>query len=244
MQIGVLALQGDFREHRRVFEALGHEVIDVRLPADLDRVDGLVVPGGESTTIGKLATMYGLIEPLQKHIRNGLPVLGTCAGMIFLARDVTDGDQPQLGVLDAVVERNAYGRQNESFEADLDIVGFNEPMRAVFIRAPRIAEIGARVEVLAVVDDQPVAVRQGNVVAISFHPELTDDPRFHELLVEMVSDEPVAPSVGGAGSGDGTEPAPPGAPFRGASREPAPPEREPSGGGTAGRALDEREERA
>jgi 5'-phosphate synthase pdxT subunit len=196
MRIGVLALQGDFREHRRAFEALGHEVAEVRLPADLEDIDALAIPGGESTTIGKLATIYGMIEPLQKHIRMGLPTLGTCAGMIFLARGVTRGEQPQLAVLDAIVERNAYGRQNESFEADLDIAGFDAPMRAVFIRAPRIAEIGPDVDVLATVEGRPVAVRQGNVVAISFHPELTDDRRFQQMLVAMVqSGEPIDAKV-------------------------------------------------
>ncbi len=185
MRIGVLALQGDFREHKQAVEALGHEPVEVRLPEELDTLDALVVPGGESTAIGKLATMYGLIEPLQKHIQSGLPVLGTCAGMILLAAGVTDGEQSQLGVLDAVVERNAYGRQNESFEADIEIRGFDRPVRAVFIRAPRIAAHGEGVEVLGSVDGHPVAVRQGHVLAISFHPELTEDRRFHQMLIEM-----------------------------------------------------------
>jgi len=185
MRIGVLALQGDFREHRHAVEALGHVSLEVRLPADLDLVDALVIPGGESTTIAKLAVMYGIVEPLQKHIRSGLPVLGTCAGMIFLASGLVDGAQPQLGVLDAIVERNAFGRQNESFEADLDIAGFDDPLRAVFIRAPRITDVGPEVEVLAEVDGRPVAVRQGNILAIAFHPELTDDRRFHEMLIDM-----------------------------------------------------------
>jgi 5'-phosphate synthase pdxT subunit len=129
-----------------------------------------------------------MIDPLRKHVGKGLPVFGTCAGLIFLAREITDGSQPQLGVLDAVVERNAFGRQNESFEADLDVAGFSEPVRAVFIRAPRVAELGAEVTVLATVDGHPVAVRQDNVLAIAFHPELTEDRRFHELLIEMIEE--------------------------------------------------------
>ncbi len=187
MRIGVLALQGDFREHVRVIESLGHQPVEVRLPADLESVDAIIIPGGESTTIGRLANLYGMTEPLQKHIRDGMPVLGTCAGMIFLAAGVAGSHQPQLGVLDAVVERNAYGRQNESFEEDIEVAGFEEPVRAVFIRAPRIADIGDEVQVLATHGGQPVVVRQGNIVAISFHPELTDDRRFHQMLIDLAT---------------------------------------------------------
>lgn len=188
MRIGVLALQGDFREHLAAVESLGHDGVPVRLPVDLDAIDALIVPGGESTTIGKLATLYGMIDPLRKHIEDGLPTLGTCAGMIFLASGITDGTQPQLGVLDAVIERNAFGRQNESFEAELEVAGVDGPVTAVFIRAPRVASVGDGVEILAEVDGRPVAVRQDNVIAISFHPELTEDRRFHAMLAGMVEE--------------------------------------------------------
>ncbi len=139
--VGVLALQGDVREHADAIEAIGGVWKRVRRPEDLESIDALIIPGGESTTIGKLATRYGLIEPLRRSISGGLPTLGTCAGMIFLAAGVTEGVQPQLGVLDVIIERNAFGRQNESFEVDLDVVGFDEPMHAVFIRAPRVAKV-------------------------------------------------------------------------------------------------------
>jgi len=185
-RIGVLALQGDFREHVDAIRDVGAEPVEVRLPHDLETVDALILPGGESTTIGRLATLYGMIDPLRKHIELGLPTLGTCAGMIFLAAQVTEGNQPLLGALDATVERNAFGRQNESFEVDLDIAGFDAPMRAVFIRAPLVEKVGPEVEVLAVHEGRPVFVRQGNVLAAAFHPELTDDRRIHEMLVEMV----------------------------------------------------------
>ena len=158
----------------------------MRLPSELESIDALIIPGGESTTIGRLAVLYGMIEPLQKHIEAGMPAYGTCAGMIFLGRAVTDGEQPQLGVLDVVVERNAFGRQNESFESDLDVQGLDSPMHAVFIRAPLIAEAGPEVDILAEHDGRPVVVRQGNVIASSFHPELTDDLRLHEMLIDMI----------------------------------------------------------
>ena len=168
VRVGVLALQGDFREHAATIARLGHEPVLVRRADELESIDALVVPGGESTTIGKLADRFGLIEPLQKHIEKGLPVLGTCAGMIFLARGtVSDRPQIQLGVLDVVVERNAFGRQVDSFESDLVVEGIEAPVHAVFIRAPWIAELGEGVEVLASVRDHPVVVRQGNVLAIS-----------------------------------------------------------------------------
>lgn len=184
--VGVLALQGDFREHLTAAEALGAEGLEVRLPADLDAIDALIIPGGESTTIGRLATLYGLIDPLRKHLRAGLPAYGTCAGMIFLGRAVTDGTQPLLEVLDVVVERNAYGRQNESFETDLDVVGLDGPMQAVFIRAPLIAEAGSQVDILAEHGGRPVVVREGKILASSFHPELTDDLRLHQMLIDMI----------------------------------------------------------
>ena len=186
--VGVLALQGDVREHADAVEALGETWKPVRRPEDLEAVDALIIPGGESTTIGKLATRYGLMEPLRRAISAGLPTLGTCAGMIFLAAGVTEGVQPQLGVLDAIIERNAFGRQNESFEVDLDVAGFDDPMHAVFIRAPRVSKAGAGVEILAAVDEYPVMVRQGNILAISFHPELTGDLRIHTMVFEAAEE--------------------------------------------------------
>ncbi len=191
MKIGVLALQGDFREHLRVVRSLGVEGIEVRTVEEIDAVDAMIIPGGESTTIGRLANIYGLIEPLRNRILDGMPVLGTCAGMIFLAAATKRYEQPQLGVLDVVVERNAFGRQVDSFEADLAVSGLDEPVRAVFIRAPWIHKVGSEVEVLASVPDpataeqHPVFVRQGRILATSFHPELTDDTRIHEMLMEV-----------------------------------------------------------
>jgi len=184
-RVGVLALQGDFREHMAAVRDLGAEASEVRLPHDLESIDALIIPGGESTTIGRLATLYGMIEPIRKHIELGMPTLGTCAGMIFLASAVTDGDQPLIGALDATVERNAFGRQNESFEADLAVDGFEEPVRAVFIRAPLVDRIGNEVEVLASHEGRPVFVRQDNVLAAAFHPELTPDRRVHEMLIDL-----------------------------------------------------------
>ncbi len=192
--IGVLALQGDFREHAAMVRSLGVDAVEVRTPEELDSVSALIIPGGESTTIGRLATIYGLIDPLRARIEAGMPVLGTCAGMIFLAAASTGPDQPQLGVLDVVVERNAFGRQVDSFESDLDIKGLDAPMRAVFIRAPWINKVGGDVEVLTTVVDpetgepRPVVVRQGRILATSFHPELTDDTRVHEMLLAMAEE--------------------------------------------------------
>jgi 5'-phosphate synthase pdxT subunit len=192
VRVGVLALQGDFREHLAVLERLGAEAVPVRTEEELAGVDALVIPGGESTTIGRLAKIYGLIEPLRARIAGGLPVLGTCAGMIFLAAATTGPVQPQLAVLDVVVERNAFGRQVDSFEADLDVEGLDASIHAVFIRAPWIHKIGAGVEVAAVVTDpntheeHPVFVRQRNILAVSFHPELTDDARVHQMLLDLV----------------------------------------------------------
>jgi len=192
--IGVLALQGDFREHVAMVSSLGAEAVEVRTPEELDVVSALIIPGGESTTIGRLATIYGLIDPLRARIVAGMPVLGTCAGMIFLAAATTGPDQPQLGVLDVVVERNAFGRQIDSFESELDVTGLGAPMRAVFIRAPWIHKVGADVEVLTSVIDpetgepRPVVVRQGRILATSFHPELTEDTRLHEMLLAMAEE--------------------------------------------------------
>ena len=187
--VGVLALQGDVREHSRMAAAAGGGAAAVRLPADLEGVDALIIPGGESTAIGRLAVLYGMIDPLRRRIEAGLPVLGTCAGMIFLASGVTDGAQPQLGVLDMVVERNAFGRQNESFECDLDVEGWDDELHAVFIRAPLVDEVGPEVEVLAEHEGKPVLVRSGRVLAAAFHPELTDDLRLHRMLIGMTREK-------------------------------------------------------
>jgi 5'-phosphate synthase pdxT subunit len=184
--VGVLALQGGVREHARAVEEAGASWTDVRRPGDLEKLDALILPGGESTTIGRLAGIYDLLDPLREVIVAGLPTFGTCAGMIFLAAGTTGVDQTQLSVLDIIVERNAFGRQNESFEADLDIDGLNRPFPAVFIRAPWVAKVGGGVEVLATVDGHPVMVRQGNILATSFHPELTSDVRIHTMALAAV----------------------------------------------------------
>jgi 5'-phosphate synthase pdxT subunit len=196
--IGVLALQGDVREHLAVLERLGAHAIRVRRPAELEACDGLVVPGGESTTMAKLARTFELFEPLQKRIRGGMPTFGTCAGMIMLADQVEDGtaDQETLGGLDITVRRNAFGRQVQSFETELDFAALEDPVHAVFIRAPWVEQIGPDVEVLARVDPGPevqpgaagriVAVRQGHLMATSFHPEVDSDGRVHQVFVDLV----------------------------------------------------------
>jgi 5'-phosphate synthase pdxT subunit len=187
-RIGVLALQGAVREHLRMLAGLGVEGVEVRSADDLAGVHGLVLPGGESTTIGRLLGVFGLLDPLRDALAGGLPVFGSCAGMILLARDVLDGrpDQPLLGGLDVVVRRNAFGRQVASFEVDLPVEGLAEPVHAVFIRAPWVEKVGEEVEILARVDDRIVAVRQGHLLATAFHPELTGDGRLHRLFVGMV----------------------------------------------------------
>ena len=187
MRVGVLALQGDFREHAAALERLGAETTLVRTVPNLMSVDALVIPGGESTTIGKLADWHGLVDPLRRRIGEGLPTMGTCAGMIFLAGATSDGtEQVQLGVLDVVVRRNAFGRQVDSFEAEMRVLGLDDPVHGVFIRAPWIEKVGDGVEVLADVDGHPVLVRQGSIIATSFHPELTGDVRLFSLLLDMV----------------------------------------------------------
>jgi 5'-phosphate synthase pdxT subunit len=186
MKVGVLALQGAFREHREVLDALGVEVIDVRTPAELGALDALILPGGESTTMSKLLDSSEVRAPLAERLADGLPVLGTCAGMILLACDVVDGrpDQESFGAIDVAVRRNAYGRQRDSFEADLAVDGIaGGPFPGVFIRAPRIESVGEGVEVLAHHDDVPVLARQGTVVVASFHPELSGDLRLHEWFL-------------------------------------------------------------
>lgn len=185
-RVGVLALQGDVREHLRILESLGAKALPVKKPDELASVEALVIPGGESTTIGKMAVRFGLLEPLRAAIGDGLPVYGTCAGMILLGGAVTEGDQPLIGALDVMVRRNAFGRQNESFEANLDIEGLDTPFHAVFIRAPWIEKVGSEVEVLSVVDSHAVMVRQGPILATSFHPELTGDGRIHQMLLDLI----------------------------------------------------------
>jgi len=196
--VGVLALQGDVREHLAALTAAGARATTVRRPAELAEVDGLVIPGGESTTMSRLLDVFELLEPLRVRLADGMPAYGSCAGMILLADRVLDGrpDQHQLGGLDVVVRRNAFGRQVDSFEEDLDFAGLERPMHAVFIRAPWVESAGDGVEVLATVPDTPtagaaagkiVAVRQGPVLATAFHPELTGDGRVHELFARMVS---------------------------------------------------------
>ncbi len=186
MRVGVLALQGDVREHLDVIESLGHQGIAVKYREELDNIDALIIPGGESTTIGKLADRFDLLEPMKKRIAEGLPTLGTCAGMILLAKATTGTRQNLLAELDITVERNAFGRQIDSFEADLDIKGLDEPFHAVFIRAPLVQSASDDVEVLAVVDGRPVLVRQDHIIAASFHPELTKDDRIHRMLMSSV----------------------------------------------------------
>jgi 5'-phosphate synthase pdxT subunit len=174
-----LALQGAFREHAQMLRRLGADVVEVRLPEELEGLDGLVLPGGESTTIMRLARIYGLDEAIRQYRE---PIFGTCAGMIVL-------DREHLGLVDLVVDRNAYGRQVRSFEAEVELAGEERPLHGVFIRAPRIRDTGADVEVLGELDGEPVLVREGRVLLASFHPELTDDPRVHELFLDMVREE-------------------------------------------------------
>jgi len=182
--IGVLALQGDFEAHARALAELGAATRRVRVPADLEGLDGLVIPGGESTTMTLGIEREGLAQPLRDFVRGGRPVLGTCAGLIMLDRD-------HLGLLDVTANRNAFGRQLASFEAELDVAGMG-PLQAVFIRAPWVEDHGDGVEVLATVDGHPVAVRQGNILAVAFHPELTDDRRVHRWLVPTTNGGPPA----------------------------------------------------
>lgn len=181
-------MQGDFAEHIRHLEAVGAQASEVRTVAQLDACDGLIIPGGESTTIARLLLAFNLMEPLRERIRSGLPVWGTCAGAIMLARDVPALDRPPIGVMDITVDRNAFGRQIDSFEADLTVRGIDDgPLHAVFIRAPVIRNLGPSVEVLAQLEDgRVVACREGALLATSFHPELTTDSRFHRLFVELV----------------------------------------------------------
>jgi 5'-phosphate synthase pdxT subunit len=198
--VGVFALQGDVREHLRVLESLGASATGVRRVAELDACDGLVIPGGESTTMFKLARTFDLFEPIRQRIKEGMPVFGTCAGMIMLADRIEDGtaDQETLGGLDITVRRNAFGRQVDSFEGEVSFAGLDDPVHAVFIRAPWVEDTGPEVEVLARVDDSVaggapdgaagriVAVRQGSLMATSFHPEVDGDGRIHRLFLDLI----------------------------------------------------------
>jgi 5'-phosphate synthase pdxT subunit len=190
MKIGVLALQGDFAEHVAMLDAVGVEPVEVRLPAHLDGLSGLCLPGGESTTMRRLIDRWGLRQPLLDFAATGAPIFGTCAGMIILAKDIVDGDEPVLPLLDVSVRRNAFGRQLDSFEGELTVpVMGGQPVRGVFIRAPVIERVGPDVDVLATLDDgRIVAVRQRNVLATAFHPELAGEPRFHRLVATMAAE--------------------------------------------------------
>ena len=183
MKAGVLALQGDFREHAQMFAECGATPVLVRTPDDLASVDCLAIPGGESTTIGKLATRYELVDPIRARAREGMPVFGTCAGMIVMAERV-EGGAPLLSLLDIEVRRNAYGRQVDSFETHIDVTGVG-PVRAVFIRAPVVEEVGPGVDVLAEHEGTPVVVQRDNLLAASFHPEMAGDPRLHDRLLAL-----------------------------------------------------------
>lgn len=191
--IGVVALQGDFAAHVAQLEQVGARAVEVRTPEEVAVCDGLILPGGESTTIGKLMVRYGLDQALRDAHARGVPIFGTCAGMILLARRIDSGEerggQPLLGLMDIAVRRNAFGRQVDSFEADLDVSALvpGGPLRALFIRAPVVAEAGAGVEVLATFEGQPVLVRQGSLLAAAFHPELTGEPRLHAAFVAMAA---------------------------------------------------------
>jgi pyridoxal 5'-phosphate synthase pdxT subunit len=181
---GVLALQGDFREHVRVLSSIGATATEVRTAAQLADVDRLVIPGGESTTMAKLARAYDLVEPIRERARDGMPVLGTCAGMIVLAERVLDGE-PLLSLMNITVRRNAYGRQVDSFESDVDVEGIDHPVRGVFIRAPWIEEVGSDVRVLSAYEGRPVVLQQGNLLAASFHPELVGETALHEYFLSL-----------------------------------------------------------
>ena len=184
--VGVLALQGAFREHVAAVTRLGATAREVRQLKDIDGIDALIIPGGESTTMGKLLNEWNMLEPLRQRILDGMPVYGSCAGLILLCREIENSDQPRLGVLDATVRRNAFGRQVDSFETDLSIPEIGAaPIPAVFIRAPVLTGVGAGVTVLAEVNGQAVAVRQNNILATSFHPELTPDTRMHSYFLSF-----------------------------------------------------------
>ena len=185
-KIGILALQGDFREHAEILRKLGVEPVEVREAGDLEGLAGIIVPGGESTAIGNLMVSSGLLDGVRSFFYKGGPVWGTCAGMVLAASATTGPRQPLLGLMNALVERNGFGRQVYSFEQDLDVAGFDEPFTGVFIRAPFFEDVGPGVEVLSEIDDKVVAARGENILVTAFHPELTDDTRFHEYFLREV----------------------------------------------------------
>ena len=190
MKIGVLAVQGAFIEHLRTYRSIGVDAVEVRLPEDLEGVSGLTLPGGESTAMRRLIDRWGLRQPILDLAESGAPIFGTCAGMILLAREITDGEEPVLPLLDVTVQRNAFGRQLDSFEADLQVPMLgDEPVHGVFIRAPVIVRVGPSVEVMARLDDdRVVAVRERNIIATAFHPELAGETRFHRLVATMAAE--------------------------------------------------------
>jgi len=188
MIIGVLALQGAVAEHIRSIELAGGQGIAVKKIEQLAEIDGLIIPGGESTTIGKLMRKYGFMEAIREYAGQGMPIFGTCAGLIVLAERLEGAEEPHLALMDMTVTRNAFGRQRESFETDLDVIGIDTPLRAVFIRAPLITEVGDQVQVLSEYKGEIVTARQGNLLASSYHPELTDDYRLHELFIRIAQE--------------------------------------------------------
>ena len=193
MLIGVLAIQGDFIEHINILQTLGVECREIRLPEQLSDVEGLIIPGGESTTLSRLLTRYNLRQPIKKLAIDGKPLWGTCAGMIMMASEITENDPVPLEIMDIGVQRNAFGRQIDSFEQELEITGFDEtPYHAIFIRAPVIKRVGSGVSIMASLQDgRPVAVQQANLMATSFHPELTKDSRFHTHFLNLNSNRTV-----------------------------------------------------
>ena len=190
MNIGVLAVQGDFAEHIALLSMLGVEAQEVRLPHQMRELDGLIIPGGESTTLSRLMSLYNLREPVAQLCRDGKGLWGTCAGMIMMAREITEEDPVPMGLMDIVVQRNYFGRQIDSFEQDLEVKAFDGgPFHAIFIRAPGLLQVGSSTQVLASLPDgRPVAVRQGNMLASSFHPELTKDTRFHQYFLDLAAE--------------------------------------------------------
>jgi len=186
LRIGVLALQGDFEKHIKMLERCEVLAVPVRTPEEVANVDGLIIPGGESTTVGKLLGRFGVDRAIKERAKQGMPVFGTCTGMILMAKTIEGSDQPRLGLMDITVRRNAFGRQVDSFEADLSVPALGqEPVRAIFIRAPIVTEVRDGVQVLGKIGDTVVFVRQGNLLAAAFHPELTDDCRIHRLFIDM-----------------------------------------------------------
>ncbi|MDP7116189.1 MAG: pyridoxal 5'-phosphate synthase glutaminase subunit PdxT [Candidatus Woesearchaeota archaeon] len=186
MKIGILAIQGSIQDHKKVLDKLNIETVEVRLPADLIDINGLIIPGGESTTIGKLLKSTKLDQEIKRLYEKGLPIYGTCAGAIILAKEILGSQQPKLSILDISIGRNSYGRQIDSFETDLDIKEFEQPFHGIFIRAPVISKVHNGAKILAEYKDKPVLVRQKNILASTFHPELTNDTRIHEYFINMI----------------------------------------------------------